>query len=132
MLTFLSCRMINQEPTINDDLPGRILQGAVQMKPNLQEFRGSTVVFDNETIEDGIDAVVFCTGYQTYFPFLLPSKTNDPMGEISLYRRVFPLYLEHCTLAFIGFINSRGPLIPVMEMQARWATRVFSGTIETV
>ncbi|KAB5539742.1 hypothetical protein PHYPO_G00092660 [Pangasianodon hypophthalmus] len=98
-----SHRMLDQRPIINDELPGRILQGALQVKPNVREFRGSTVVFDNEAIEDGIDAVIFCTGYKASFPFLLSSKNNDPVGEVSLYRRVFPLFLEHPTLAFIGY-----------------------------
>ncbi|MCI4389336.1 hypothetical protein PGIGA_G00096790 [Pangasianodon gigas] len=122
-----SHRMLDQRPIINDELPGRILQGALQVKPNVREFRGSTVVFDNEAIEDGIDAVIFCTGYKASFPFLLSSKNNDPMGEVSLYRRVFPLFLEHATLAFIGLLNASGPIMPITEMQARWAARVFKG-----
>ncbi|XP_046733360.1 flavin-containing monooxygenase 5-like [Silurus meridionalis] len=120
-------RILNQLHIVNDDLPGRILQGAVQLKPNLQEFQGSNVVFDDQVIEDGIDAVVFCTGYKPSFPFLLQSKIINPDEEISLYKRVFPLYLEHPSLAFVGFLNPTGPLMPIMEMQARWATRVFSG-----
>ncbi|KAI5623591.1 flavin monooxygenase, partial [Silurus asotus] len=120
-------RILNRVPIVNDDLPGRILQGAVQLKPNVQEFQGSTVVFDNETIEDRIDAVVFCTGYKPSFPFLLHSKNINPDKEMSLYKRVFPLYLEKPTLAFIGFLTATGPLMPIMEMQARWATRIFRG-----
>ncbi|XP_060773531.1 dimethylaniline monooxygenase [N-oxide-forming] 4-like isoform X2 [Neoarius graeffei] len=122
-----SHRILDQQPIVNDDLPGRIIQGAVQLKPNVREFRGSTVVFENEAIEDGIDAVVFCTGYKPSFPFLVFSKDNDPMGEVSLYKRVFPLFLERPTLAFIGLNTASGPLMPIMEMQARWATRVFTG-----
>ncbi|XP_060772055.1 flavin-containing monooxygenase 5-like [Neoarius graeffei] len=120
-------RILDQQPIINDELPGRILQGAVQLKPNVREFRGSTVVFENEAIEDGIDAVVFCTGYKPSFPFLVFSKDNDPVGEVSLYKRVFPLFLERPTLAFIGLLYPLGPLMPIMEMQARWATQVFAG-----
>ncbi|KAK2863917.1 hypothetical protein Q7C36_003071 [Tachysurus vachellii] len=122
-----SHRILSQCPVINDDLPVRILQGALQMKPNVREIRGSTVVFDNEAVEEGIDAFVFCTGYKASFPFLLPSKYSDPVGKVSLYKKVFPLSLEHPTLAFIGLISTTGPLMPVMEMQARWAARVFAG-----
>ncbi|KAG7316696.1 hypothetical protein KOW79_020237 [Hemibagrus wyckioides] len=123
-------RILSQRPVINDDLPGHILQGVLQVTPNVREFRGSTVVFDNEAVEEGIDAVVFCTGYKASFPFLLPSQNSDPVGKVSLYKRVFPLSLERPTLAFIGLINAKGPLMPVMEMQARWATRVFAGITE--
>ncbi|XP_076873345.1 flavin-containing monooxygenase 5-like isoform X2 [Brachyhypopomus gauderio] len=122
-----SHRILDQQPVINDDLPLRILQGALQMKPNIREFRGSAVVFDNGVMEEGIDAVVFCTGYRATFPFLPPSLASGPEGEILLYRRVFPLSLERLTLAILGLVNVTGSLMPVMEMQARWATRVFAG-----
>lgn len=130
MLICFICRILNQQSIVNDDLPGRILQGEVQLKPNVREFQGSTVVFENDAIEDGIDAVVFCTGYKPSFPFLVFSKDNDPVGEVSLYKRVFPLFLERPTLAFIGLLYPSGPLMPIMEMQARWATQVFAGITE--
>ncbi|XP_066532732.1 flavin-containing monooxygenase 5-like [Hoplias malabaricus] len=120
-------RILDRRPLINDELPARILQGSLQIKPNIREFRGSTVVFDNGAIEEGIDAVVFCTGYKASFPFLPPSINNGPEGELILFRRVFPLSLEHPTLAFIGFLNATGPVMPLAEMQARWVTRVFTG-----
>lgn len=37
---------------VNDDLPGRIVSGRVQLKPNVKEFCGSNVVFvDGSIIE---------------------------------------------------------------------------------
>lgn len=122
-----SHRILSQNVVINDELPGRILQGALQLKPNVREFRGSTVVFDNETVEEGIDAVVFCTGYKAIFPFLPTSNINDPVGKVNLYKNVFPLSLDHPTLAFIGIVSATGPVMPIAEMQARWTTRVFAG-----
>ncbi|KAM9435739.1 flavin-containing monooxygenase 5-like isoform 2-T2 [Clarias gariepinus] len=119
--------ILKERPMVNDELPARILQGAVQVKPNVREFRGSTVVFDNGAVEDGIDAVIFCTGYKPSFPFLLLSKDMNSVGEASLYKRVFPLVLDSPTLAFIGIISAPGPILPIMEMQARWATQVFAG-----
>ena len=39
-------------PLVNDDLPNRIISGRVQMKPNVKEFCGSSVVFvDGSVIE---------------------------------------------------------------------------------
>ncbi|XP_062858215.1 si:dkey-239i20.4 isoform X2 [Trichomycterus rosablanca] len=120
-------RILDQRPVINDDLPGRILQGALEVKPNIREFQGSTVVFDNDAVEKGIDAVVFCTGYMATFPFLSSSMNNELHNELSLFRRVFPPFLEHPTMAFIGLLNASGPIMPLVEMQARWACRVFAG-----
>ncbi|XP_072552162.1 flavin-containing monooxygenase 5 [Salminus brasiliensis] len=122
-----SHRILDRRPIINDELPGRILQGALQIKPNIKEFCGSTVVFDNGVTEEGIDSIIFCTGYKATFPYLPPSMNNGPEGELILFKRVFPLCLERPTLAIIGLLNATGSIMPVVEMQARWATRVITG-----
>ncbi|XP_055041847.2 flavin-containing monooxygenase 5 [Misgurnus anguillicaudatus] len=120
-------RLFSQHPMVNDDLPNRILSGTVLVKPNVREFRGSSVVFEDGTVEDDIDLVVFCTGYTFSFPFLsshiIPVKNN----KVSLYKFVYPPNLERSTLAVIGLIQPLGAIMPISEMQARWATRVFKG-----
>ncbi|KAM6963225.1 flavin-containing monooxygenase 5-like [Aplochiton taeniatus] len=120
-------RLLDRRPLINDDLPGRILQGALVMKPNLQEFRGSALVFEDGTVEENISAVVFCTGYNGTFSFLPPSLSQGPRGEVILFKRVFPPSLELPTLAIMGLFQTKGPIMPIVEMQARWATRVIKG-----
>ncbi|XP_030627720.1 dimethylaniline monooxygenase [N-oxide-forming] 2 [Chanos chanos] len=122
-----SHRLLDKRPLINDDLPFRILLGALLVKPNVREFRGSAVLFDDGTVEEGIDVAVFCTGYETKFPFLCPSLTSGPDGELTLYRHMIPPSLERPTLAVVGVIQTKGPIMPVAEMQARWATRVIKG-----
>ena len=77
---------MDKKPLINDDLPGRILQGALVMKPNLKGFNGSGVVFEDGTVEENIDAVVFCTGYNGTFPFLPSALSDGPKGELTLYK----------------------------------------------
>ncbi|KAJ7986576.1 hypothetical protein DPEC_G00341300 [Dallia pectoralis] len=120
-------RPMDRKPIINDDLPGRILQGAVVLKPDLREFKGSVLQFQDGTVEDDIDAVVFCTGYRSTFPFLPKSLFSGRGGELTLYRQVFPPALERPTLAVIGVFQTKGPIFPGMEMQVRWAARVISG-----
>ncbi|XP_036377170.1 flavin-containing monooxygenase 5-like [Megalops cyprinoides] len=116
-----------QIPVVNDDLPGRIISGRVVVKPNVREFRGSSVVFEDGTVVDKVDVVVFATGYNYDFPFL-PSSLKARAGyRLSLYKQVFPPSLERPTLAVVGFIHALGAVIPLAEMQARWATRVFAG-----
>ncbi|XP_035270364.1 flavin-containing monooxygenase 5-like isoform X1 [Anguilla anguilla] len=116
-----------QIPVVNDDLPGRIISGRVVVKPNVKQFRGSSVVFEDGTVVDKVDVVVFATGYNYDFPFL-PSSLKAKAGyRMSLYKHVFPPSLECPTLAVIGFIHGLGAIIPLAEMQARWATRVFQG-----
>uniref|UniRef100_A0A8C1ZVJ2 Flavin-containing monooxygenase n=1 Tax=Cyprinus carpio TaxID=7962 RepID=A0A8C1ZVJ2_CYPCA len=120
-------RVFSQHPTINDDLPNRILSGTVSVKPNVKEFRGSSVVFEDGTVEDDIDLVVFATGYTFSFPFLSSHVIPVSKNKVSLYKYVYPPGLEQPTLAVIGLIQPLGAIMPISEMQARWATRVFKG-----
>uniref|UniRef100_A0A8C2ZG00 Flavin-containing monooxygenase n=1 Tax=Cyclopterus lumpus TaxID=8103 RepID=A0A8C2ZG00_CYCLU len=114
-------------PLINDDLPVRIFQGALVMKPNVKGFTASGVVFEDGTVEENIDTVVFCTGYNGNFPFLPPALSEGPHKELTLYKSVFPPSLSQPTLAVMGVFQTRGPIMPIVEMQARWAVKVFSG-----
>ncbi|KAI3368948.1 hypothetical protein L3Q82_025921 [Scortum barcoo] len=120
-------RLLDKRPLINDDLPGRILHGALVMKPNLRAFKDCGVVFEDGTVEENIDAVVFCTGYNGTFPFLPPALSEGPHGELTLYKRLFPPSLLRPTLAVMGLFQTKGPIMPIVEMQARWAVKVFAG-----
>ncbi|XP_033920290.1 dimethylaniline monooxygenase [N-oxide-forming] 5-like isoform X2 [Melopsittacus undulatus] len=118
-------RVLDQHPTINDDLPNRIISGRVLVKPNIQEFTETSVIFEDGTRED-IDAVVFATGYVFSFPFL-EGCVKVVENQIPLYKFVFPPDLEKPTLAFIGLIQPLGAIMPISELQCRWATRIFKG-----
>ncbi|XP_041125783.1 flavin-containing monooxygenase 5-like [Polyodon spathula] len=118
-------RLFSQHPMMNDDLPNRILSGRVLVKPNVREFRSASVVFQDGSVER-IDVVVFATGYTFSFPFLDNSVLAVANNQVSLYKYVFPTALERPTLAVIGLIQPLGAIMPVSELQARWATRVFA------
>ncbi|KAJ8277844.1 hypothetical protein GJAV_G00080760 [Gymnothorax javanicus] len=120
-------RLFSQIPVINDDLPLKILAGSVVLKPNVKEFRGSTAIFEDGSVVDKVDVVVFATGYNYDFPFLPPSVKVKSGHRLGLYKHVFPPNLEHPTLAVVGFIHGLGAIMPQAEMQARWATQVFKG-----
>ncbi|XP_042730033.1 flavin-containing monooxygenase 5-like [Lagopus leucura] len=118
-------RVLDQHPTINDDLPNRIISGRVLVKPNIKQFTETSAIFEDGTKED-IDAVVFATGYSFSFPFL-EGYVKVVENQVSLYKFMFPVDLEKPTLAFIGYIQPLGAIMPIAEMQSRWATRVFKG-----
>ncbi|NXX17214.1 FMO5 monooxygenase, partial [Podargus strigoides] len=118
-------RILDQHPTVNDDLPNRIISGRVLVKPNIQEFTETSAVFEDGTREN-IDAVVFATGYSFSFPFL-EGCVKVVENQIPLYKFMFPPDLEKPTLAFIGLIQPLGAIMPISELQCRWATRVFKG-----
>ena len=71
---------------INDELPGQLLKGMLALRPNLRAFTDSGVVFEDGTVEDNIDAVVFCTGYIESFPFLQPDLFAGQHRELTLYK----------------------------------------------
>lgn len=54
----LLLRLFSQHPTVNDELPNRILSGTVQVKPNICRFNGSSVEFDDGSVVDDVDLVV--------------------------------------------------------------------------
>ncbi|XP_068272900.1 flavin-containing monooxygenase 1 isoform X2 [Nyctibius grandis] len=120
-----SCQM--REPVLNDDLPSYILTGRITIKPGVKEFKDNSVVFHNCPGEEPIDMVVFCTGYNVSFPFLEETVVKVENKHASLYKYIFPTHLQKPTLSVLGLIKPLGAIMPVVEMQARWVTRVFKG-----
>ncbi|XP_071498290.1 flavin-containing monooxygenase 5-like [Diadema antillarum] len=114
-------------PTVNDDLPGCIMNGLVTVKPNIRRFTTTGVVFEDGTAEDNIDLVVLATGYKISFPFLSSSVLPINDNRVEMYRYVFSPHHKHPTLAVLGMVQPLGPIFPSSELQARWATRVFKG-----
>lgn len=117
---------LSQHPTINDDLPNRIISGLVKVKGNVKEFTETAAIFEDGSREDDIDVVIFATGYSFAFPFLEDS-VKVVQNKVSLYKKVFPPNLEKPTLAIIGLIQPLGAIMPISELQGRWATQVFKG-----
>uniref|UniRef100_A0A8C0J224 Dimethylaniline monooxygenase [N-oxide-forming] 3 n=1 Tax=Chelonoidis abingdonii TaxID=106734 RepID=A0A8C0J224_CHEAB len=117
-----------KEPVFNDDLPSRITCGTVVMKPNVKEFTETSAIFQDGTVQENIDFVIFATGYSYSYPFMADNaiiKCRD--NEVTLYKGILPPRLEKPTLAVIGLIQSLGAIIPTSDLQARWAIRVFKG-----
>ncbi|XP_029474473.1 dimethylaniline monooxygenase [N-oxide-forming] 2-like isoform X2 [Rhinatrema bivittatum] len=116
-----------KEPIANEELPSRIACGTVVIKAGVKEFTETSAIFEDGTIEENIDGVIFATGYSLSFPFLDESVLKVENNRIFLYKNMFPPCLEKPTLAAIGLVQPVGSLAPISELQARWATRVFKG-----
>ncbi|XP_045308894.1 dimethylaniline monooxygenase [N-oxide-forming] 4 isoform X1 [Leopardus geoffroyi] len=112
---------------VNDELPICILCGMVTMKTSVKEFTETSAVFEDGTVEENLDVVIFTTGYTFSFPFLEEPLKSLCTKKIFLYKQVFPSNLERATLAIIGLISLKGSILSGTELQARWATRVFKG-----
>ena len=111
--------------SVNDDLPNRIASGAVIIKPGIARLTATGVQFVDGSSVDDVDVVILATGYTFSFPFLDQSILTVKDNAVDLYRRMFPPDLEHPTLAVVGLVVVLGSHFPILEMQSRWATRVF-------
>ncbi|XP_070602882.1 dimethylaniline monooxygenase [N-oxide-forming] 2-like isoform X1 [Erythrolamprus reginae] len=110
---------------VNDELPNCILCGSVVVKPNVKRFTETSAIFEDGTIEENIDVVIFATGYAASFRFLEESVRKC---HTFFYKHIFPPHLQKPTLAFLGFILVTGSNLAAVELQARWVTRVFNGS----
>jgi dimethylaniline monooxygenase (N-oxide forming) len=111
--------------TASSDLLPRIASGGIAIRPSISELEPQHVVFTDGT-RARADAIICCTGYSVSFPFLADTLLDPIDDTLDLYKYVF--HPEQPNLAFIGFCIVAGPLLPVAELQARWAARVFTGT----
>lgn len=116
-----------KESAVNDELPSHILCGAIKVKFKVRELTETSAIFEDGTVEEDIDVIVFATGYTLSFPFLEDSLVKVENNMVSLFKYMFPPHHEKPTLACIGLIQPLGPIFPTVELQARWATRVFKG-----
>jgi dimethylaniline monooxygenase (N-oxide forming) len=108
----------------SDELLPAIASGRLDVRPGIDRMESSAVIFaDGSCLQP--DTVIFATGYGLEFPFLPASLQPWSGGESGLYRLVFPP--NHPTLAFVGVCRAHGPILPIVEMQARWVAQVFSG-----
>uniref|UniRef100_A0A8C6E072 Flavin-containing monooxygenase n=1 Tax=Moschus moschiferus TaxID=68415 RepID=A0A8C6E072_MOSMO len=121
---------LSQHPAISDDLPNHIISGRVQVKPNVEECTETDASFDDDSTEETID-VIFATGYRFFFPF--PNNLiNVTNNKVSLYKFMFPHDLEKSTLAVIGLIQPLGIILPIAELQSRWAKRVSKNMLADI
>lgn len=127
-IIFTYYRPLEAHPTINDDLPIKIMTGKVKIKPNVHNFDDSGVVFDDGSYEK-IDAVIFATGYSYHIKFLDESIVKIDKNQTCLYKYMFPPHLRHPSLAVIGLVQAIGAVMPISEIQCRWFTRMLKGHV---
>ncbi|XP_005113181.1 putative dimethylaniline monooxygenase [N-oxide-forming] 6, partial [Aplysia californica] len=61
---------LQQHPMVNDDMPNRIICGAILLKADVKTFTETGVEFVDGTSVQDIDVVVLATGYSFGFPFI--------------------------------------------------------------
>jgi hypothetical protein len=117
-------RLLSAHPTVSAELYDRVGHGDIVMKPNIDRLEGDKVAFVDGTVES-VDVLVYATGYRIVLPFLDPALIDPAGNRLRLYQRVVPTDLPG--LWFIGFIQTVGSGIPLMEHQAQWVGDLITG-----
>jgi len=116
-----------QHPLTNDVLPQLLASGRVALKGDIKLISETGVIFDDGSDEENIDAIIYTTGFKIDFPFLKHSSYKVYDNLTNLYKFVFAPDVKPNTLAVIGCIQPYGSMLPVSELQTRWAIAVMKG-----
>ncbi len=101
--------------------------GTIVCRPGIAAVEGSTVTFTDGRTED-VDVIICATGYELDIPYLAPEVRRLLGQNLALHHRTFHPALPG--LAMVGQFALQGPYLPLLELQARWITGVWSGAIE--
>lgn len=106
-----------------------VAEGRIAPRPWIERVEGRTVFFVDGSSQQ-VDAIVMGTGYELSLPFVgrdIAEALELDGQHATLADHTFHPDLEG--LAFIGLYDQVGPLLPVLELQARWLSYVWSGRI---
>ncbi|XP_046971080.1 senecionine N-oxygenase-like [Vanessa cardui] len=94
-------------------------------KPDVQEFNETGAIFKDGSYED-LDDVIYCTGFQYYYPYLDKScgLNITPQSVTPLYRYMVNIYQP--TLFMMGFVVKACQVV-TLDAQARYATALIKG-----
>jgi len=121
-------RFFEAHPTLNDDLPNRIISGAVIVKPDIERLTTTGVIFNDGSEVKDIDTIITATGYVFGFPFIDHPALKVKENEVNLYQYVFHPDIEPSgSLAVIGCFQPVGNIGAIAELQARWAIQIIKG-----
>lgn len=119
-------RVLHAHPTASAQLLDRVGHGDIEMKPGIAVLEGDAVRFTDGTVEH-VDIVVLATGYRVSLPFL-SADVYDPTGNrMPLYQRV--VAPERPGLLFVGFVQTVGANVALMEHQAHWVGDLLTGAV---
>lgn len=118
-------KLLEAHPTVSSELLPRLGHGDITAKPNISRFAGGRSVRFDDSSEEEIDLVIYCTGYAISFPFLDERVFVARDNRMPLYQRV--VSAENPGLYFVGFVQPLGPIMPIAETQAEWIADLLSG-----
>ncbi|OAX80333.1 hypothetical protein ACJ72_05340 [Emergomyces africanus] len=129
-------RLLQANVTIHSNLIEHIKVGRIKAhRTDVERFTETSLVLTNGTILD-VDAVICCTGYHMDALYLpkesYRTKKDNPIlkssNTLDLYKLIVSPRFPN--LFFIGYVELEGPLLPVAEIQARWASAIVTGRVK--
>jgi hypothetical protein len=104
-----------------------VAEGRIVARPWMTCVDGRRVEFaDGSHVE--ADGLIMATGYRLSLPFLDESlRATLRLDDEHIELHDHSLHPELPGLAFLGLYDQTGPLLPVLELQARWLTYVLAG-----
>ena len=116
---------LSEHPTLSQDLLNLSGRGLIKFKPNIKEFRGKTVVFEDNSEQD-FDMIIYATGYKVSFPFFKEGFFNvEQTNDLQLYCRV--IHPDFDGLYFLALIQPLGAIMPLAEIQSKWIAKLING-----
>lgn len=118
-------RLGGAHPTVSNRILDRLAHEVITVKPTIERFEGSHVVFSDGSRQEA-DLVVYCTGYTVAMPFL-DAEVMDPSGDnrVRLYQRVFHPRVPG--LSVVGLVQPLGAVMPLAEEQSRLVAEQLTG-----
>jgi cation diffusion facilitator CzcD-associated flavoprotein CzcO len=107
------------------DFLAQVADGSIVCRPAIAAVDGHRVTFADGSAET-VDAIVCATGYETDVPYLDESVWAVTGPELRLYLRV--LHPDLSAFGAVGMFPAQGPMIPLIELQARWLVALWTGT----
>jgi hypothetical protein len=117
-------RLGGAHPTISSELLPLLKAGRITPKPVISGLFGGEIEFSDGSRE-GVDALIYATGYDVVFPFFDPAFVAAPENELPLYFRT--LHPERRNLFFIGLAQPLGAIMPIAEAQAKLVADCLAG-----
>ncbi|HLH47039.1 MAG TPA: hypothetical protein VKV25_07770, partial [Acidimicrobiales bacterium] len=108
------------------DYLAQVRDGLITCRPSIADIAGRKVTFSDGTAEV-VDAIVCATGYGLSIPYLAEEVWQATGPALRLHART--IHPDLPGLGFVGQFPTSGPYFPLLELQARWITGLFSGAL---
>ncbi|CAB4694051.1 MAG: SidA/IucD/PvdA family monooxygenase [Actinobacteria bacterium] len=119
---------LSAHPSVSADFLTKAGSGDIHMRPAIERFDGSSVVFTDGTSVEA-DVVICATGYRMEFPFFDDAETElhpDDEHRYPLFKRMIKPGVEH--LYFMGLAQSSPTIVNLAEQQSKLLARLLTGT----